>query len=112
MHARRRPTHPKNPQNRFQSIDWRDSRYWRCNGAVDPAGGDEYAYDGTWLDPLEAMFVRVTSNLLLHRLPSAVKAVKLSAWEAAGVVERMRGLAGEGRGNVSERILGESTWGG
>lgn len=87
-------------------MDWRDERSWKCNGLVDAAGPDEYAYDGTWLDALEVMFIRVKSNLLLHRLPSAVKAVKLSSWEAGAIADRMR-LPPEGRANVTERISGE-----
>ncbi|KIY98294.1 hypothetical protein MNEG_9668 [Monoraphidium neglectum] len=79
----------------FQGVDWRDDRNWHCNGGIDPAGPEDVPYDGTWLDPLESMFVRVKSNLLLHRLPSAVKAAKLSAWEAGATVDRLRAAARE-----------------
>ncbi|KAI8473473.1 MAG: hypothetical protein J3K34DRAFT_518952 [Monoraphidium minutum] len=91
--------------SRFQGVDWRDERNWGCNGGIDPAGTEEYAYDGTWLDPFEAMFVRVKAHLLLHRLPSAAKAVRLSSWEAAVIVDRLRAAAREGV-NVSARIAG------
>jgi hypothetical protein len=90
----------------FQGVDWRDDRNWHCNGGIDPAGPEDVPYDGTWLDPLESMFVRVKSNLLLHRLPSAVKAAKLSAWEAGATVDRLRAAAREPV-DPRPRILGE-----
>ena len=77
----------------FQAYDWRDPASWRCNGRVDPAGAAALAYAGTWLEPFEAMFVRVTSDLLLHRLPSATKAAKLSEWEAAAALEQVEAAA-------------------
>lgn len=54
------------------------------------------------------MFVRVKSNLLLHRLPSAAKALKLSAWEAAAAAMEIEAAAAGRRPNVTERILGEA----
>lgn len=49
------------------------------------------------------MFVRVKAVHLQSRLPSAVKAAKLSMWEAANIVGRLKGL---GAGNHSLRISG------
>jgi len=42
---------------RYQGIDWRDSKYWECNGDESPY--KELHNDGVSLDPLEVVFVKV-----------------------------------------------------
>jgi hypothetical protein len=40
------------------TVDWRDPGAWGCNGRANPTSG-RFAYDGDFLSPLEAMFVKV-----------------------------------------------------
>ncbi|KAF6262624.1 hypothetical protein COO60DRAFT_600618 [Scenedesmus sp. NREL 46B-D3] len=67
---------------RYQGVDWSRPSSWGCNGRWDPAGPGDFSYDGTALDPMEVMFVRVSSTLLAQRVPMAVKALKYSQWTA------------------------------
>ncbi|WIA42667.1 hypothetical protein OEZ86_008629 [Tetradesmus obliquus] len=85
---------------RYQAVDWSRPSSWQCNRRWDPAGPGDFSYDGIALDPMEVMFVRVSSGLLAQRVPMAIKALKYSQW-AADVAAAAAGL----QHNLTARVL-------
>lgn len=68
--------------SRYQGIDWQGSRELLnevgCNGDLNPL--QPGFYDGTDIDPMEVMFVKVKRAFLESEWPSAVRAERLSLW--------------------------------
>lgn len=81
---------------RYQGIDWLSTRHlvdiYGCNGDLNPL--QPGFYDGTDVDPMEVMFIKVKSAFLDTRWPSATKAEKLSIWKMETIT-----------GNETEQII-------
>ncbi|KAK9810073.1 hypothetical protein WJX72_004380 [[Myrmecia] bisecta] len=69
---------------RYQGIDWRDRRHWKCNQGFSPYA--EHHYDGLSMDPLEVVFVKVKSYLLDLKWTGSTKAAKYDRWVTARTV--------------------------
>ena len=69
--------------SRYQGIDWQAARHmvdsYGCNGDLNPL--QPGFYDGTDVDPMEVMFIKVKRAFLKAQWPSATKAEKLSLWK-------------------------------
>ncbi|KAF8068311.1 UVR8 [Scenedesmus sp. PABB004] len=65
---------------RYQGVDWRDRANWDCNARLTPTS--EYSCDGTSLDPLEVLFVKVKSYMLASDISFSKKATRYQAWQA------------------------------
>ena len=63
---------------RYRGIDWHDKSYWQCNGGVSPL--NEYSLDGTTVNPLDVMYVKVKDLLIGNDISSALLAVKYDQW--------------------------------
>lgn len=55
--------------HRYQGVDWSDPSTWGCNRGLDPSGPGDFAYDGSYLDPME---VRVSVNRVRVRVRGSV----------------------------------------
>eukprot|EP00879_Flechtneria_rotunda_P012042 GHRR01012577.1.p1 GENE.GHRR01012577.1~~GHRR01012577.1.p1 ORF type:complete len:347 (+),score=93.53 GHRR01012577.1:547-1587(+) len=64
---------------RYQGVDWRDKNNWDCNAKLTPA--TEFSCDGTSLDPLEVMFVKVKSYMITSEISFSKKALKYQHWQ-------------------------------
>lgn len=75
--------------SRYQGIDWQSGRHvvdaYGCNGDLNPL--QPGFYDGTDVDPMEVMFVKVKDPFLKAGWPSATKAEKLSMWKIETRIE-------------------------
>ncbi|KAI8114536.1 hypothetical protein M9434_002658 [Picochlorum sp. BPE23] len=82
--------------SRYQGIDWQGSREllneFGCNGDLNPL--QPGFYDGTDIDPMEVMFVKVKKAFLESEWPSAVRAERLSLWKDEATSD-----------NITEHIL-------
>jgi hypothetical protein len=83
---------------RYQGVDWRDKRNWRCNAGYSPYA--EHHYDGLSVEPLEVVFVKVKSYLLNLQWTGPQKAVKFDEWRTAQ-------LSPQG---MSEQVISSNKW--
>jgi hypothetical protein len=85
--------------SRYQGIDWQGSRELLnevgCNGDLNPL--QPRFYDGTDIDPMEVMFVKVKRAFLKSEWPSAIRAERLSLWRDEATLD-----------NITEHILAAS----
>jgi len=81
---------------RYQGIDWVSMRSmadeYGCNGDLNPI--QPGFYDGTDIDPMEVMFVKVKGSFLEAGWASATRAERLSTWKYEAT-----------SGNATEHIL-------
>lgn len=63
---------------RYQGVDWRDKRNWKCNGGENPYL--EFQNDGVSIQPLEVMFVKIKARHLDTGWTSQLNALKLQHW--------------------------------
>lgn len=63
---------------RYQGVDWRDEKNWRCNDGANPYG--EYYYDGISLNPYEVVFVKVKGDMVQSGWSYAMYAKKYEQW--------------------------------
>lgn len=68
---------------RYQKVDWRllhnsSTTELQCNAVLNPL--QPYFYDGTDIDPMEVMFVKVKDSFLKAGWNSAVRAAHISSW--------------------------------
>lgn len=65
---------------KYQGVDWRDAKNHKCNQQINP--GPQYMYDGTTVNPLETMFVKVKTLHADARWANVQQAIKYSQWSA------------------------------
>ncbi|GAB4817919.1 hypothetical protein N2152v2_004965 [Parachlorella kessleri] len=63
---------------RYQGVDWRQTKNWGCNAALNPYA--EHMYDGIDLSPFEIMFVKLKQFLLEANWTTAAQGKKYSQW--------------------------------
>lgn len=68
-------------QVRYQGVDWRDEKNWGCNKQVNPYGANYL--DGSSLEAMEVMFVKVKARLLDRGWSYMVAAEKFDEWYRA-----------------------------
>lgn len=59
-------------------MDWRRQENWGCNLERNPYG--QHYLDGSSLEAMEVMFVKVKHNMVLLNYPSAIAAVAYDDW--------------------------------
>lgn len=64
---------------RYEGVDWQDRSKWRCGAMIAPH--QEGTYDGTSLNPLEVMFVKVKHGPTMQPDSVAYQAVKYTEWQ-------------------------------
>ena len=74
--------------SRYQGINWQSARHlvdaYGCNGDLNPL--QPGFYDGTDVEPMEVVFIKVKEAFLRADWPSATKAEKLSMWKEETMV--------------------------
>jgi len=63
---------------KYSGVDWRDKSTHLCNGQMNP--GPQFMYDGTTMNPLETLFVKVKALHADARWANVVQAQKYSEW--------------------------------
>eukprot|EP00892_Ulva_mutabilis_P010141 jgi/Ulvmu1/749/UM010_0123.1 len=79
--------------SRYQGVDWRDDKVADCNAAVNPFSHGRV--DAVGLTPMELMFIKVKSNMLRLKFPSALAAASYDRWNnetATGRPEVLRNV--------------------
>ena len=63
---------------RYRHVDWRNQSTWQCNAGISPLNAD--SFDGSTLQPLDCMFVKVKDTLVEARVDSAMNAIRYQDW--------------------------------
>lgn len=64
---------------RYQGVDWRNESTWHCNAGTSPLNKD--SFDGSTLQPLDCIFVKVKDTLVEARVDSAVQGIQYDNWK-------------------------------
>lgn len=63
---------------KYDGVDWRLKQNHKCNQRLNP--GPQFMYDGTTVNPLETLFVKVKSLHAQARWANVIQAIKYSDW--------------------------------